>query len=168
MTEPLDWDKWSTFSSKRYVEEAERYSKPGSVAQKKVFFEAHYKNIAARKAAALLEKVNATAKENVLEPECQSGITTLDSETMVSRSQMVYHETEEVNKPDRVEAFNYDVNGYNSNDTNLFTEQPILDEKIENTEFSTQNFEDKKMEETEPTNGTFQMEEHLNKVIDIT
>lgn len=58
MSESLDWEKWSTFSHKRYVEEAERYAKPGSVAQKKAFFEAHYKKIAAQKAAALLEQAN--------------------------------------------------------------------------------------------------------------
>ncbi|KAL0351084.1 UNVERIFIED_CONTAM: protein WVD2-like 7 [Sesamum radiatum] len=59
MTESLSWEKWSTFSHKKYVEEAERYAQPGSVAQKKAFFEAHYKRIAARKAAALLEQENA-------------------------------------------------------------------------------------------------------------
>ncbi|KAL0450744.1 UNVERIFIED_CONTAM: protein WVD2-like 7 [Sesamum latifolium] len=59
MTESLSWEKWSTFSHKKYVEEAERYAQPGSVAQKKAFFEAHYKKIAARKAAALLEQENA-------------------------------------------------------------------------------------------------------------
>ncbi|KAL3346978.1 hypothetical protein AABB24_025419 [Solanum stoloniferum] len=58
VSESLDWEKWSTFSHKRYVEEAERYAKPGSVAQKKAFFEAHYKKIAAQKAAALLEQAN--------------------------------------------------------------------------------------------------------------
>ncbi|XP_075494419.1 uncharacterized protein LOC142532007 isoform X1 [Primulina tabacum] len=52
MNEPLSWEKWSTFSHKKYVEEAESYSKPGSVAQKKAFFEAHYKRKAAQKAAA--------------------------------------------------------------------------------------------------------------------
>jgi len=55
-TESLAWEKWSTFSTNRYVEEAERYSKPGSVAEKKAFFEAHYKKLAAQKAAALLEQ----------------------------------------------------------------------------------------------------------------
>ncbi|XP_050232317.1 protein WVD2-like 7 isoform X4 [Mercurialis annua] len=58
-SESLDWEKWSSFSHNRYVEEAERFSRPGSVAQKKAFFEAHYKNLAARKAAALLEQANA-------------------------------------------------------------------------------------------------------------
>ncbi|XP_013623708.1 PREDICTED: PH domain-containing protein DDB_G0287875 [Brassica oleracea var. oleracea] len=54
MSERLDWEKWSSFPTQnRYVAEAERYSRPGSVAQKKAFFEAHYKNLAAaRKAAA--------------------------------------------------------------------------------------------------------------------
>ncbi|CAL9219272.1 unnamed protein product, partial [Arabidopsis halleri] len=54
MSEKLDWEKWSAFSTHNpYVAEAERYSKPGSVAQKKAFFEAHYKKLAAaRKAAA--------------------------------------------------------------------------------------------------------------------
>jgi hypothetical protein len=54
MSEKLDWEKWSAFSTQNpYVAEAERYSKPGSVAQKKAFFEAHYKKVAAaRKAAA--------------------------------------------------------------------------------------------------------------------
>lgn len=53
MTESLEWGKWSSFSHKKYVEEAEKFSRPGSVAQKKAFFEAHYKRIAeAKKAAA--------------------------------------------------------------------------------------------------------------------
>ncbi|XP_010550182.1 PREDICTED: protein WVD2-like 7 isoform X2 [Tarenaya hassleriana] len=71
MSEKLEWEKWSTFSAQnRYVAEAERYSRPGSVAQKKAFFEAHYKKLAAaRKAAAeaaLLEQ------ENNPEPEPES------------------------------------------------------------------------------------------------
>jgi len=64
MSESLAWEKWSSFSHNRYVEEAERYSKPGSVAQKKAFFEAHYKKLAAQKAAALLEQQNNAAAHN--------------------------------------------------------------------------------------------------------
>ncbi|KAL7100561.1 hypothetical protein ACP275_08G004900 [Erythranthe tilingii] len=67
MTESLSWEKWSTFSHKKYVEEAERYSQPGSVAEKKAFFEAHYKQIAAKKAAAaLLDQQNAA---QILQPQ---------------------------------------------------------------------------------------------------
>ncbi|TKY46452.1 WAVE-DAMPENED 2 [Spatholobus suberectus] len=64
MSESLAWEKWSSFSHNRYVEEAERYSRPGSVAQKKAFFEAHYKKLAAQKAAALLEQANNEAQNN--------------------------------------------------------------------------------------------------------
>ncbi|PQM38793.1 protein WVD2-like 7 [Prunus yedoensis var. nudiflora] len=61
MSEPLAWEKWSAFSHNRYLEEVEKFSKPGSVAQKKAYFEAHYKRKAAEKAAALLEVTNASA-----------------------------------------------------------------------------------------------------------
>lgn len=62
MPESLAWEKWSTFSHNRYVEEAERFTRPGSVAQKKAFFEAHYMKLAAQKAAALLEQANSASQ----------------------------------------------------------------------------------------------------------
>lgn len=58
MSESLDWGKWSAFTNNRYLEEVEKYSKPGSVAEKKAYFEAHFKR---RRAAALLEQQNAAA-----------------------------------------------------------------------------------------------------------
>ncbi|KAG6412783.1 hypothetical protein SASPL_125471 [Salvia splendens] len=75
VSEPLSWDKWSTFPHKKYVEEAASYAQPGSVAEKKAFFEAHYKKIAAQKAAAeaeaeaaaLLERENHANAERVVE-----------------------------------------------------------------------------------------------------
>ncbi|KAF8088794.1 hypothetical protein N665_0530s0048 [Sinapis alba] len=66
MTENLEWGKWSTFSHKKYVEEAEKYSRPGSVAQKKAFFEAHYKRIAEAKKAATEEQPTVTPAEVLL------------------------------------------------------------------------------------------------------
>lgn len=42
--ETLAWERWSAFTQNRYLEEVERFTKPGSVAQKKAFFEAHFKN----------------------------------------------------------------------------------------------------------------------------
>lgn len=53
----LSWEKWSTFSPNKYLEEAGNLSTPGSVAQKKAYFEAHYKKIAARKAELEQEKM---------------------------------------------------------------------------------------------------------------
>ncbi|KAL0385633.1 UNVERIFIED_CONTAM: protein WVD2-like 7 [Sesamum radiatum] len=49
----LSWRKWSSFSPNKYLEEVGNLSTPGSVAQKKAYFEAHYKKIAARKAEEL-------------------------------------------------------------------------------------------------------------------
>ncbi|PIN18045.1 hypothetical protein CDL12_09301 [Handroanthus impetiginosus] len=46
----LAWEKWSSFSPNKYLEEVGTLSTPGSVAQKKAYFEAHYKKIAAKKA----------------------------------------------------------------------------------------------------------------------
>ncbi|KAJ6771107.1 TPX2 (TARGETING PROTEIN FOR XKLP2) PROTEIN FAMILY [Salix koriyanagi] len=66
MSESLAWEKWSTFSHNRFLEEVEHFSKPGSVAQKKAYFEAYYKKRAAMKAAALLEQAN-TASNDVSE-----------------------------------------------------------------------------------------------------
>lgn len=59
LSESLDWGKWSSFSHNRYLEEVEKYSKPGSVARKKAYFEAHYRNMAARKSASAVEHGNA-------------------------------------------------------------------------------------------------------------
>ncbi|KAL9270972.1 WVD2-like 7-like protein [Drosera capensis] len=47
----LCWEKWSAFpANNKYLEEVEKFSTPGSVAQKKAYFEAHYRRIAERKA----------------------------------------------------------------------------------------------------------------------
>lgn len=42
-SEPLSWERRSSFSHNRYLEEVEKCSKPGSVIEKKAYFEAHFK-----------------------------------------------------------------------------------------------------------------------------
>lgn len=42
-SEPLSWEKRSSFSHNRYLEEVEKCSTPGSVIKKKEYFEAHFK-----------------------------------------------------------------------------------------------------------------------------
>ncbi|MCD7456941.1 hypothetical protein HAX54_033646 [Datura stramonium] len=64
MSESLAWEKWSSFTHNRYLEEVEKYARPGSVAEKKAYFEAQYKRAAAKKAALLLEKQNAAVDES--------------------------------------------------------------------------------------------------------
>lgn len=42
-SENLSWEKRSSFSHNRYLEEVEKYATPGLVTQKKAYFEAHFK-----------------------------------------------------------------------------------------------------------------------------
>ncbi|XP_031265059.1 protein WVD2-like 7 isoform X2 [Pistacia vera] len=109
VSESLSWEKWSTFPHKKYVEEAERYSRPGSVAEKKAFFEAHYKKIAERKAAALLEQAQNDASKNVSESESVDGVnnvTTQDTRTMPFNSQPDV-KASEYNEGNKVEAADF-------------------------------------------------------------
>ncbi|KAL5075887.1 hypothetical protein RYX36_014871 [Vicia faba] len=80
MSESLNWEKWSVFTQNRYVEEAEKYSKPGSVAAKKAYFEAHYKRKAAEKAAALVEEANRTYDSETFERNCSDAPAQIRSE----------------------------------------------------------------------------------------
>ncbi|CAN7102050.1 unnamed protein product [Brassica rapa subsp. narinosa] len=87
MSENLEWGKWSTFSHKKYVEEAEKYSRPGSVAQKKAFFEAHYKRIAEAKKAATEEQPTVTPAEVLLHTlETQPPLSLLPEEETLERN----------------------------------------------------------------------------------
>ena len=52
----LSWERWSSFSPNKYLEEVEKCATPGSMAQKKAYFEAHYKKVAARKAELLAQE----------------------------------------------------------------------------------------------------------------
>lgn len=66
----LSWEKWSSFSPNKYLEEVEKCSTPGSVAQKKAYFEAHYKKIAAKKLEQLEEETQQVEKKmEPLSPE---------------------------------------------------------------------------------------------------
>ncbi|PPD71959.1 hypothetical protein GOBAR_DD31142 [Gossypium barbadense] len=68
----LSWEKWSTFSPNKYLEEVEKCATPGSVAQKKAFFEEHYKKIAARKAELLQETNLVNEEEPQIATPCQN------------------------------------------------------------------------------------------------
>ncbi|XP_068647989.1 uncharacterized protein [Aristolochia californica] len=57
----LSWDKWSAFSQNKYMEEVEKCSTPGSVAEKKAYFEAHYKKIAAHTMELLVQDTQTDA-----------------------------------------------------------------------------------------------------------
>ncbi|KAL1218961.1 Protein WVD2-like 7 [Cardamine amara subsp. amara] len=83
----LSWEKFSAFSPNKYLEEVGKCATPGSVAQKKAYFEAHYKKIAERKAEIMDQekemdknesfRSNATDQESV---ECENGGLVTESE----------------------------------------------------------------------------------------
>ncbi|CAJ2647746.1 unnamed protein product [Trifolium pratense] len=68
----LSWERWSSFSPNKYLEEVEKCATPGSVAQKKAYFEAHYKKIAARKAELLAQEKE--LEKDSFRSEDQNGI----------------------------------------------------------------------------------------------
>ncbi|XP_073302685.1 protein WVD2-like 7 [Primulina huaijiensis] len=77
----LSWEKWSHFSQNKYLEEAGNLSTPGLVAQKKAYFEAHYKKVAAQRAMELeqekfAEDADRSSEETIIEGvlENSSGI----------------------------------------------------------------------------------------------
>ncbi|MED6162984.1 hypothetical protein PIB30_075663 [Stylosanthes scabra] len=72
LSESLNWERWSSFTCNRYVEEAEKYSKPGSVAAKKAYFEARYKRKAAEREAALAQEANAQASGTFISETLES------------------------------------------------------------------------------------------------
>nr|XP_034927139.1 protein WVD2-like 7 isoform X3 [Populus alba] len=65
-SDSLSWERWSSFSQNKYLEEVEKCATPGSVAEKKAYFEAHYKKIAARKAE-LIDQEKQTEHESSME-----------------------------------------------------------------------------------------------------
>ncbi|EOA23741.1 hypothetical protein CARUB_v10016954mg [Capsella rubella] len=85
--ETLSWEKWSAFTQNRYLEEVERFTKPGSVAQKKAFFEAHFKSRAAGRVVTQTKKieevkVNRTSDDEIVCDEVPKDIL-VDSEVVV-------------------------------------------------------------------------------------
>ncbi|RDX71806.1 Protein WVD2-like 7, partial [Mucuna pruriens] len=126
MTESLNWEKWSTFTHNRYVEEAEKYSKPGSVAAKKAYFEAHYK-----RKGVLIQEAN-TCANGAFESEAREGNCADSSFVTSSNADNVVSANEH---PDE-EAVNYQVVGQSDldvsnvlhprHDTNLNVESCTL------------------------------------------
>ncbi|KAL2518917.1 TPX2 (targeting protein for Xklp2) protein family [Abeliophyllum distichum] len=78
-TEALCWERRSSFSHNKYLEEVEKYSKPGSVTEKKAYFEAHFRK------RGLLGRSSS---------ECQNGTEYQSSENDISES-MGYDEQHE-------------------------------------------------------------------------
>ena len=95
--ESLSWERRSSFSHNRYLEEVEKYSKPGSVTEKKAYFEAHFRR----------KKLMSQSS-----PECQSGIDYQTSENDTSEN-MGYNEEFEHNN-EGIHSVQFDKSSANS------------------------------------------------------
>ncbi|XP_024023980.1 protein WVD2-like 7 [Morus notabilis] len=112
LTDSLAWERWSAFSHNRYLEEVEKFAKPGSVAEKKAYFEAHYKRKAAERAAALLEAANVVTTSNVVEQPATEDKKRNDS---LMESDMVKGEIDVGEQQDKDVASNVTICPSNSN-----------------------------------------------------
>lgn len=137
MTESLAWEKWSAFSHNRYQEELEKFSKPGSVAQKKAYFEARYKRKAAEKAAAELEEANTTATTNHVETEDKSCISSyVDSEPLRPDDNQVIETSEQQDSEHNAEV----VSTIDSDSHDYMNEESILEtDKVEEEDIEQNN-----------------------------
>ncbi|CAE5963633.1 unnamed protein product [Arabidopsis arenosa] len=68
----LSWEKFSSFSPNKYLEEVEKCATAGSVAQKKAYFESHYKKIAERRADIILEQEKLLERNASFRPSVQN------------------------------------------------------------------------------------------------
>ena len=116
----LSWEKWSAFSPNKYLEEVEKCATPGSVAQKRAYFEAHYKRIAAQKAAELLEQENHMQDDPLKSDDQNNGDqifcgTDYDTTTSQSTAQGNKLEPDLVNElsSTHVEDLKYDDDAFN-------------------------------------------------------
>ncbi|KAK3006953.1 hypothetical protein RJ639_015993 [Escallonia herrerae] len=165
-SESLAWERWSSFTqnNNRYVEEAERYSRPGSVAQKKAFFEAHYQRIAAQKAAALLEQENA-ALNNPPKPEVEAKSCHYDSPTPVLTSQLAVDEQESVETHETREVLKLDICKVEETDSvsehDILVKDPTKDEPLNRLE----NVEGQNVSSCLGPHGTPEIEKPLLKSV---
>ncbi|EFH63536.1 hypothetical protein ARALYDRAFT_476134 [Arabidopsis lyrata subsp. lyrata] len=68
----LSWEKFSSFSPNKYLEEVEKCATAGSVAQKKAYFESHYKKIAERRADIIMEQEKLLKRNASFRPSVQN------------------------------------------------------------------------------------------------
>jgi hypothetical protein len=171
MSESLAWEKWSTFSHNRYLEEVEKFSKPGSVAQKKAYFEAHYKKKAAERAAELIEESNAAA-HNVFESETRDkhhDDSFMDSELVKAEDHKSIDEPHEDDAPNTAVDYSADVNGCNPNIGELETTKVEADEGVNVVEDPTLPENSDQIEKVEDHQKILvvQEEKKLNKVVEL-
>lgn len=142
-SESLDWEKRSCFSNNRYLEEADKSSKPGSVAEKKAYFEAHYKRIAAKKAGALLDQqvlasneLDLPESDNVDDSPDRSLVVSEPSKSDSPKTEIVLFVDENVREPN-VEG--NELKTEEAEEAKIATKQLATDENSIQVELSNRN-----------------------------
>lgn len=143
LTEPLDWERWSSFSHNRILEDVKKHSRPGAVAEKKAFFEAHYKRTASLKAASSTEKENkapATISDNIRENESNEDVCSPISGVILSKSNNVDADMESICQVDVSSPItNVVFSGYSRVDDNMPTPGFSQIGQVEGEKMSTEN-----------------------------
>ncbi|CAI9275976.1 unnamed protein product [Lactuca saligna] len=145
-SESLSWERRSIFSHNRYLEEVEKYSKPGSVTEKKAYFEAQFRRKALLKQSSSESQDGGdfptSGNSNLLELEesCNGNesSSTSDPSEYTKETPIQHHENGK-----NVEAL-YDENGNGGLDLACFDEIPhnsICDEDTISQEYESQSCE---------------------------
>ncbi|KAL0701349.1 hypothetical protein Bca4012_057471 [Brassica carinata] len=101
----LSWEKFSSFSPNKYLEEVEKCATPGSVAQKKAYFESHYKKIAERNAEIILEQEKQLERNASFRPSLENSGNTYrehDGSVMVESSACYVAKDESTSEDDKL------------------------------------------------------------------
>lgn len=114
MSESLAWEKFSTFSHNRYLEEAEKFVKPGTVAEKKSFFEAHFKKRAAMREATSAGEAKPAASV-AFQMRTTNTILNDSSKTASANANMAIAEKQDTNVPENEVADGCDAGECNPN-----------------------------------------------------
>ncbi|XP_024995644.1 protein WVD2-like 7 [Cynara cardunculus var. scolymus] len=153
-SESLSWERRSIFSHNRYLEEVEKYSKPGTVTEKKAYFEAHFRR------KALLKQNSSECQDGGESPTNRNndlhdleesgngnegGPYTYFGESLCSSGPSEYIKETEIDQHEKgdVEAL-YAENGNGSRHVACFFESPYNSGHDEDSiiqEFESQNYE---------------------------
>ncbi|KAF8102254.1 hypothetical protein N665_0199s0029 [Sinapis alba] len=110
----LSWEKFSTFSPNKYLEEVEKCATPGSVAQKKAYFESHYKKIAERNAEIISEQEKQLERNASFRPSLENSGNTdreNDRSVMIESSACCDYNGESTSEKDKlVKSISTEVN----------------------------------------------------------
>ncbi|KAG9456743.1 hypothetical protein H6P81_001251 [Aristolochia fimbriata] len=133
----LSWDKWSAFSQNKYMEEVEKCSTPGSVKEKKAYFEAHYKKVAAHTMELLgqdklTDHVAQSKSEEQIFQQSGGSCEVSDSTTNVDLEQLTHSSS------DSIDAHETSHFGGDSKEEQFIkpdhSEAELLEEKMDTTE----------------------------------